>query len=136
MLEADTECCISRKRRNRDREAEKCKCTKRALSTPTVHTMDREKERGKDSLLAKSSLLLFFLKYFLYFLSYSLIPRHTGRFLVASGHCQTLSTERGSLQFICMCYTFIHVVNLEINIRDDLPGSNTMWNDIIAMEEV
>src|SRR5258708_8254633 len=29
-----------------------------ALSTPTVHTMDREKEGGQDSLLAKSSLLL------------------------------------------------------------------------------
>ncbi len=30
-----------------------------ALSTPTVHTMDREKEGGKDSLLAKVGLLLF-----------------------------------------------------------------------------
>src|SRR5260221_12904024 len=29
-----------------------------------------------------------------------------------------------------MCYTFIHVVFLGINIRNDLPGSNTMWNDI------
>src|SRR5258705_4117973 len=34
-----------------------CKCTKRALSTPTVHTTDREKEGGKDSLSAKVSLL-------------------------------------------------------------------------------
>ena len=71
MLEADTECCISRKRRNRDREVEKCKCTKRALSTPTVHTMDREKEGGQDSLSAIVGLLFFFnffLKYFLYFL--------------------------------------------------------------------
>src|SRR5260221_5099737 len=34
-----------------------CKCTKRALSTPTVHTMDREKEGGKDSLSAKVGLL-------------------------------------------------------------------------------
>src|SRR5258707_10054562 len=33
-----------------------CKCTKRALSTPTVHTMDREKEGGKDSLSAKVGL--------------------------------------------------------------------------------
>ena len=32
--------------------------TKRgALSTPTVHTTDREKEGGKDSLSAKVSLL-------------------------------------------------------------------------------
>ena len=34
-----------------------CKRTKRALSTPTVHTTDREKEGGKDSLLAKVGLL-------------------------------------------------------------------------------
>src|SRR5258707_11716230 len=34
-----------------------CKCTKRALSTPTVHTTDREKEGGKDSLSAIVSLL-------------------------------------------------------------------------------
>src|SRR6266436_6224271 len=34
-----------------------CKCTKRALSTPTVHTTDREKEGGKDSLLAKVGFL-------------------------------------------------------------------------------
>src|SRR5258707_2614909 len=33
-----------------------CKCTKRALSTPTVHTTDIEKEGGKDSLLAKVGL--------------------------------------------------------------------------------
>jgi len=94
--------------------------------------MDKEKEGGKDSLLAKVGLLLFFfLKYFLYFLSYSLIPRHTGHFLDASGHCQTLSAERGSLQ----CYTFIHVVYLETNIRNDLPGSNTMWNNITSWEK-
>src|SRR6266436_10340265 len=48
---------------------------------------------------------------------------------------QSLSTERGNLCFICMCYTFIHVVNLEINIRDDSPGSNTMWNDITSWEK-
>jgi len=72
-----------------------------ALSTPTVHTTDRE-EGGQDSLgKSKSSFFFnFFLKYFLYFLSYLLIPRHTGHFLVTSGHCQTLSTERGSLLFI------------------------------------
>src|SRR5258708_1246270 len=35
-----------------------------------------------------------------------------------------------------MWYSFINVVNLEINIRDDLPGSNTMWNDIVAREKV
>jgi len=34
-----------------------CKRTKRALSTPTVHTTDREKEGGQDSLSAKVNLL-------------------------------------------------------------------------------
>src|SRR5258706_5265580 len=60
-----------------------CKCTKRALSTPTVCTMDREKEGGKDSLSKSRSSFFFdfFLKYFLYFLLYLLIPRHTGHFL-------------------------------------------------------
>ncbi len=62
--------------------------------------MDREKEGGKDSLLAIVGLLLLslLLKVLLVLsYSYSLIPRHTGHFLDASGHCQTLSTERGSL---------------------------------------
>ena len=35
-----------------------CKCTKRALITPTVCGTDREKEGGQDSLLAKVGLLL------------------------------------------------------------------------------
>jgi len=34
-----------------------------------------------------------------------------------------------------MCYTFIHVVYLETNIRNNLPGSTTMWNDIASWEK-
>src|SRR5258708_18917415 len=92
---------------------------------PTVHTNGQRKREGTGSIFLS---LLLFSKYLLYFIyvnpkthwslpqrlwalpdtkhrkGESLVlsfidPRHTGCFLIASGHCQTLSTERGSLWY-------------------------------------
>ncbi len=77
----------------------------------------------------------FFFKYFLYFIyvdpktCWSLPQTHLG----TARHKVQKGVIYGSFS---ICYTFIHVVFLETNIRNDLLSSNIMWNDIITWEEV
>src|SRR6266436_2875856 len=62
------------------------------------------------------------------------IPRHTGHFLRHLWALPDTKCRKGE-STVHFPYTFIHVVYLETNIRNDLPGSNTMWNDTTSWEK-
>src|SRR5258707_3792398 len=93
--------------------------------------MDSER---KETGLSSSSFLLFFFKYFLYFVFVD--PKtHWSLPQMPLGTARHKAQKGGIFCLFYMCYTFIHVVYLETNIRNNLPGSTTMWNDIASWEK-
>jgi len=65
-----------------------------------------------------------------------LIPRHTGHFLRCLWALPDTKHRKGeSMVHFPYATLFIHGVFLETNIRNDLPSSNTMWNDIAGREK-
>src|SRR5258705_3094885 len=84
--------------------------------------------------LCSSSFLLFFFKYFLYFV-YVDPKTHWSLPQMPLGTARHKAQKGGIYGHFPYATLFIHGVFSETNIRNDLPSSNTMWNDIAGREK-
>src|SRR6266481_4733298 len=110
----------------------------RGLSEHTYCPYHGQREGREGRIVSQQGqvFLIFFLKHFLCFLLYLLIPRHTGHFLRCLWALPDTKCRKGeSTVYFPYATLFIHGVFLETNIRNDLPSSNTMWNDISGREK-